>query len=158
MQKRSRLSTNNGVVVMLKLDNLFGVFASKFIAGTEESVTLLSVLRAGYHLWLHKTDFYLLEWMVAIKRCLAWGHLVHKLSSLCYILQLWKKNVKLCFIRKVTVIDRILPVRPLPALQCTAATFLESADSQLWTSSQNGCISSMFGGVWSSNAYRATWN
>jgi hypothetical protein len=37
-----------------------------------------------------------------------------------------------------------------PALQWTAATFLWSCDSQLWTSVQNGPISSIFGGLWSS--------
>jgi hypothetical protein len=44
-----------------------------------------------------------------------------------------------------------MPVSTFPALQWTAATFLWSCDSQLSTSVQNGPISSIFGGLWSSN-------
>jgi hypothetical protein len=44
----------------------------------------------------------------------------------------------------------------LPALQCTAATFFESFEIHSWTSVQNGLMSSILGGLWSSNGYVAT--
>jgi len=39
-----------------------------------------------------------------------------------------------------------LPVRPFPALQWTAATFLGSCASQVWTSSQKGPMRAKVGG------------
>lgn len=150
---------------MLKLGiNPFGVFACNFIACTGESVTLMLGPAAGL-------------------LCRCWGKdVIYTCTKPTFTIRVKRNRKKMfhtgppgwCnFLRFVNVYHymnypddikpddsevKFSPVRPLPALQCTAATFLESADSQLWTSSQNGWISSMFGGVWSSNAYRATCN
>lgn len=143
---------------MLKLGiNPFGVFACNFIAWTGESVTLMLGPAAGL-------------------LCRCWGKdVIYTCTKPTFTIRVKRNRKKMfhtgppgwCnFLRFVNVLSwryksrwyKFSPVRPLPALQCTAATFLESADSQLWTSSQNGWISSMFGGVWSSNAYRATCN
>ena len=53
-------------------------------------------------------------------------------------------------------IDARPSVPTLPALQWMAATFFGSAFSHLSKSSQNGCISSIIGGWWSSKRKFAT--
>ena len=50
----------------------------------------------------------------------------------------------------------IVPVRPLPALQCTMATFCASLPSHASSERQKGAISASGGGLWSYVPCRST--
>lgn len=52
--------------------------------------------------------------------------------------------------------DTMSPVRPFPALQCTAAMFWGSAESHAWRLSQKRFISSRGGTWWSSKGQIST--